>query len=112
MNQKERLVEVIESARYWGSGTSAEIADKILADGWMRPPCKVGDYVYDISEFFDGTTCPEIYEYRVDRIEITEEKGQQVLYIADLKYPSDEWGKSLHFSREDAEKALRGDEGK
>ena len=84
-----------------------KLADHLIENGVIVPPCKVGDYVYDISEFFDGTNCPEIYEYRVDRIEITEEKGQQVLYIADLKYPSDEWGKSLHFSREDAEKALR-----
>lgn len=86
---------------------SVHFADKIFADGWMRPPCKVGDKVYDISEFYDGTNCPEIYEYTVERIEITEEKGQQVLYIADLKYPSDEWGKSLHFSREQAESKLK-----
>ena len=30
---RERLTAMIESARYWGSGTSAEIADYLLANG-------------------------------------------------------------------------------
>lgn len=29
---------------------AARITDAILADGWMRPPCKVGDKVYCILE--------------------------------------------------------------
>lgn len=83
-------------------------ADYLIENGVIVPPCKVGDKVYDISEFFDGTNCPEIYEYDVQCIHIEEEKGKQIFYIADLKYPSDEWGKTLHFSREEAEKVLKG----
>ncbi len=113
---RDRLIELITNSDVLcdtcGENTRSycvdTIADAILADGWIRPPCKVGDRVYDISEFFDGTHSPEIYEYTVERIEITEEKGKQIFYIADLKYPSEEWGKSLHFSREEAEKALKG----
>ena len=33
MDTKEKLVELIESARYWGSGTSEEIADHIIRNG-------------------------------------------------------------------------------
>ena len=33
MNVKEKLVELIESARYWGSNTSEEIADNLLDSG-------------------------------------------------------------------------------
>ena len=33
MNVKEKLVELIESARYWGSNTSEEIADHLIANG-------------------------------------------------------------------------------
>ena len=84
------------------------LADYLIENGVIVPPCKVGDKVYDISEFFDGTNCPEIYEYDVQCIYIEEEKGKQIFYIADLKYPSDEWGKTLHFSREEAEKVLKG----
>ena len=101
---RDRLIELIKKTvvPYFAEF----IADDLIADGWMRPPCKVGDKVYDISEFFDGTNCPEIYEYDVSCIHIEELKGEQIFYIADLKYPSDEWGKTLHFSREEAEKAL------
>lgn len=33
MNDREKLIELIESARYWGSNTSAEIADYLIASG-------------------------------------------------------------------------------
>ena len=33
MDVREKLVELIESARYWGSDTSAEIADYLIANG-------------------------------------------------------------------------------
>ena len=33
MNVKEKLVGLIESARYWGSNTSEEIADHLISNG-------------------------------------------------------------------------------
>ena len=33
MNVREKLVELIESARYWGCGTSEEIAENLIANG-------------------------------------------------------------------------------
>ena len=33
MDVKEKLVELIESARYWGSNTSEEIADNLITNG-------------------------------------------------------------------------------
>lgn len=33
MDVKEKLVELIESARYWGSNTSEEIADHLISNG-------------------------------------------------------------------------------
>ena len=33
MDVREKLVEIIESARYWGSNTSEEIVDKLLENG-------------------------------------------------------------------------------
>ena len=33
MDVREKLVELIESARYWGSNTSEEIADHLVAHG-------------------------------------------------------------------------------
>ena len=33
MDVREKLVELIESARYWGSNTSEEIADHLINNG-------------------------------------------------------------------------------
>ena len=33
MDVREKLVELIESARYWGSNTSEEIAENLLENG-------------------------------------------------------------------------------
>ncbi len=58
MDVREKLAELIESARYWGSNTSEEIADNLLDSGetvqeWisvkdMRP--KDGGYVICIAK--------------------------------------------------------------
>lgn len=32
-DMRDRLIEMLESARYWGCGTSTEIADHLLANG-------------------------------------------------------------------------------
>ena len=47
---RDRLIELIESARYWGAGTSAEMSTFLLANGVIVPPCKVGDYVKVIGD--------------------------------------------------------------
>ncbi len=47
---RERLIELLESTRYWGSGTSEEIADYLLANGVIVPKCKVGDMVYVVDK--------------------------------------------------------------
>ena len=53
MDVREKLVELIESARYWGSNTSEEIADNMLENGvtvqeWIsasEPPKKITNKV-------------------------------------------------------------------
>ena len=44
---KDRLIEIIQTsvggcARHWAE----LIADAIITDGWMRPPCKVRQTLY------------------------------------------------------------------
>ena len=58
MDVREKLVELIESARYWGSGTSEEIADHLIDNGvtvqeWISVNDelpKVGGYVVCIAK--------------------------------------------------------------
>ena len=46
MTERERLVELIESAMYWGADTPEKIAEQLIDEGVICPPCKVGDTVY------------------------------------------------------------------
>ena len=39
MDVREKLVELIESARYWGNDTSEEIADNLIANGVTVQEC-------------------------------------------------------------------------
>lgn len=72
MNEsKERLVDLIDygcneyasystetalSGNYGMEGMGEFIADKILADGWIKLPCKEGDTVYKIRKFCGKNT--------------------------------------------------------
>lgn len=98
---RERLIELIESARYWGIGTSAEIADRLLAEGVIVPPCKVGQTVYYIGGFYGYE---KIHAKKVKSIWFDNE-GMIVtvsgMYM-DFNIPENE----LYFTREEAEKAL------
>ena len=64
MDVREKLVELIESARYWGSNTSEEIADNLLDSGVTVQECKLGDKIYQT----DGV---RIYESTIGEITLT-----------------------------------------
>ena len=46
MTELERLTKHIESAMYWGADTPEKIAERLIDEGVICPPCKVGDTVY------------------------------------------------------------------
>ena len=53
MDVREKLVNLIESARYWGSNTSEEIADTLLDNGvtvqeWIPVKDKLPPYNHDV----------------------------------------------------------------
>lgn len=101
MNQKERLVDVLKNAhdeqKYLTSDKSINaIADYILADGWMRPPCKVGDVVYLITDHTGDM-----------RRTVTGFTQDAILSYA-MQIPMSELGKTVFLTKEEAEKALKG----
>ena len=104
---KERLRNLLNEAMDKNGIYLDEITAFLIENNVIPLPCKVGDTVYDISEFFDGTHCPEMYEYKINNIQIEELNQESILYIEDLKYPDEAWGKVLFFSREEAEQTLR-----
>ena len=110
---KDRLIETIQTsvggcARHWAE----LIDDAIITDGWMRPPCKVGDTVYCVEN-------NQITECVVRNITL-DPKGLECLRISPKhKYTRCTFIHSknlenldrIKFTKEEAEKALQGVKG-
>jgi hypothetical protein len=101
---RDRLVELIQNsvngcAKHWAE----VIADYLLANGVIVPPCKVGDTVYQV----DGV---RIYESTID--EITYTARTTIYYTNGIAFDDRAIGASIFLTKEEAEKALKGDEGK
>ena len=111
-DMRDRLVELIRGSDILcdtcGESTSSycseAIADYLIENGVIVPPCKVGDTIYDISEFYDGTISPEMYEYKVNHIDYI---GNGRMEIEFITYPDKCWGKVLFFNRKQAEQKLK-----
>ena len=104
---KERLSNLIQKSTeaYDGTPWYEQIADYLLANGVIVPPCKVGGYMYTISRgrpkkwkvcFIGHNTL-----------------GEQKYHLADegYKHMIEAWnydlGKTVFLSREEAERALK-----
>ena len=129
--QKDRLMELLENhcdvaeCKAHSQDCTAEdcascLADYILADGWMRPPCKVGDTIYK-PIVTDDTNEPAIWEIIITRMEIDVGKdgvSSNSFVIGHLKNTQcgegadfSEFGKTVFLTKEEAEKALGGVQG-
>lgn len=99
-NQREKLIELIHEAERWGNDDVNAMADILLANGVIVPPCKVGDVIYVIS-LLRG-----LEEKIVTGIE---QSSTKTLYIRSFgsAYPNYLIGKTVFLSREDAEKTLK-----
>ena len=98
MTQFERLTELIgDEPNYVDCITAA--AEYLIENGVIVPPCKIGDTVYYPS-FYETA----IIEGRILRI-VVDDKGISLLteYKA---LDANDFGKSVFFTREEAEKAL------
>ena len=109
---RDRLIELLQGAydKYINLLEFEKniIADHLLANGVIVPPCKVGDTLYDISEFFADYDCPEMYELKDKEMSFEKYKGEyRFTYDCCYIYP-DEIGKTVFLTREEAEQALKG----
>ena len=125
MTDRERLVELLklpsncmphavcEKCGLNGVCSVQRQADKILADGWMRPPCKVGSDIYTIQN-------GEIEKHYVMEVSKHNNGNNYIKYvpygkngIAELcwvqsRCTDKEIGKTVFLTREEAEKVLKG----
>lgn len=79
---------------------------------FVEIPCRLGDTVYDIEEFFDGTTHPEMYEYKADYITFYDkfpDRKEKELWITidGIDYTLDDFGKIVFLTRAEAEAKLK-----
>ena len=101
---RERLIELIQDsvdgcARHWAE----IIAEGILADGWIRPPCKVGDEVYFLAKS-THTKLEKVKSGKVARMAIVENGIDLFVnnYVSKLPF-----GKRSFLTKEEAENALK-----
>lgn len=106
MTDKERLVDVLQTVdnmRLMRQGIS-ECADYILADGWIRPPCKVGQILYVIGSGI-------IHESKVKEYKYCSNSNNDVHWhiVFEDRFTISEAhvGKIAFYTREEAEKALK-----
>jgi hypothetical protein len=106
---KERLVELLGNAPIGVNGITLldkheqkvieEVADYLIANGVVVPPCKVGSKVYwqNMGGKITEATVIKLLQARVDN-------------GFEYDIPFEEIGKTVFLSREEAEKALRKDD--
>ena len=113
---KERLVALIyEGLKEWSHSTNLvlekHLADSILSDGWIKPPCKVGDIVYAIHH-------NEILIAKVYGIEIKNHQTHSCVYLklslidrTGLIFSKKLlFGETVFLTREEAEAKLKGEQ--
>ena len=109
---RERLIELIGDfptyggtlkEKWWGEAVE-RLADFLLANGVIVPPCKVGDKMYFDGKYFADRFAGEIMERTVDVV-LTEAwatfRGE-----VDLSFGFEDFGKKVFLTREEAEQAL------
>jgi hypothetical protein len=97
--------------RILSRGDRENLADHLIANGVIVPPCKVGDTVY---EFFDVRGFYNISELVVENIVVGINPSKCQIYCRtkmsgskDVFY-QDSFGKTLFFTKEEAEQAEKG----
>jgi hypothetical protein len=102
---RDRLIELIKDAAYnKGCAYWDELADYLLANGVIVPPCKVGQTVY----YAGGLRHASVKEAKVEEIYYGE--GGFAFYLcADYTYFTLQQ-EDVFLTKEEAEKALKGGE--
>lgn len=112
--ERKRLVELVDNFCKKELGTQfyksvlEKLADYLLANGIVVPPFKIGETLYDISEYVYGIPSPEIYEMENDRMTIEKlEDGDFTFIYEDAEIRHEDMGEVIFTSREEAEKMLK-----
>ena len=101
---RDRLVELLDhitkNFRFTAWENTDKIADHLIENGVIVPPCKVGDNLYYIP--FGST----ITKWEIRSIEINQ--NDIVFHCGRIFFLKSDVGKTVFLTREEAEKALKG----
>lgn len=127
-DMRDRLINLLNEKQYQGNATdtglnyiqNSEIADYLIANGVIVPPCKVGDTLYSIMECscedIDGvyTICEFYNERAEDSCTLPRGKCPHRYRIAkvlvtdyNLLHFTAKWGETAFPTPEEAENALK-----
>ena len=105
MTDRERLIELISKVQYLG-GLEEKVADYLLANGVIVPPCKVEDKIYMLVT--RHTVCFEYPNGKMQKV-----KNQHTFiketYLTKLNFFKvlDDFGKTVFLTKEEAEQKLK-----
>lgn len=103
--QRERLIELLDNSGFTvDTETSEDLTDYLIEKGVVVPPCKVGDTIYYIGNGI-------IQEMKIEFITITDSGFEYGLVFGDKTvtiYANWVGKELLHYTKEEAEKALKG----
>ena len=121
---RDRLIELLYDANEKFDETDCTdeeavelLADHLLANGVIVPPCKVGDTVWFLNRYSSISMYKDfVYEAKVVRVYV--ERDNELCLSVRIKnefgtteYPRiTEIGKTVFLTREEAERALKGGE--
>ena len=111
---KDRLIEIIKSSLIRHIDKSCRlaenIAEDILSEGVIVPPCKVGQMVY-VTDIIDGKICEcEVISVKgfagEENTLVEYEAPKEIPNVVSYECSDTEIGTSIFLTREEAEKAL------
>lgn len=110
MSERERLIELLKDGGVRDFPYVNALADHLLANGVIVPPCKVGQTVYVPDK-------KSVQEYTVHAVECDEKhltikchswlaEREGLLHKHTAYFDLDDFGKTVFLTRKDAERAL------
>ena len=103
---RDRLIELIAQVQYMG-GLEGRLADYLLKNGVIVPPCYIGQEIWHITKHYDGRI--EIRKGKVSMLQQKSDKSWKIRITVNSSvwdFTSNEIGTRYFFTREEAEKAL------
>lgn len=121
LNDRKKLIELIENAPVWKNASFHEactqVADHLIANGVIALPCKIGDTVYEVRtckkdgyKFIVESKCAGIHMRDNRGFRDMRKKDYMVVrnsYCSARHIDLDGIGETVFFTREDAEAARK-----